>query len=88
MNGLTPNLAMITPFASPTATPAAMPATHLPPRPNFTIDHGGNASRQATVDPTERSKPPPIITNVMPIAITAMIEDCTSILVRLSGEKK
>src|ERR1700683_2807421 len=42
----------------------------------------------ATVDPTERSKPPPMITKVMPIAMTAMIDDCTRMLLRLSGERK
>ncbi len=42
----------------------------------------------AAVEPTERSKPPPTITKVMPMAITAMIEDCTRMLVRLSGERK
>src|SRR5215470_16109749 len=41
----------------------------------------------AAVDPTERSKPPPTMTNVMPMAITAMIDDCTRMLVRLSGER-
>ena len=42
----------------------------------------------AAVEPTERSNPPPTITKVMPRAITAMIEDCTRMLVRLSGERK
>ena len=42
----------------------------------------------ATVEPTDRSKPPPTITNVIPMAITAMIEDCTRMLVRLKGERK
>ena len=42
----------------------------------------------ATVEPTERSKPPPMMTKVMPMAITAMIEDCTRMLVRFSGDKK
>ena len=39
----------------------------------------------AAVDPTDRSKPPPTITNVMPIAITAMIDDWTRMFVRLIG---
>ena len=42
----------------------------------------------AAVEPTDRSKPPPTMTKVMPMAITAMIEDCTRILVRLSGDRK
>src|ERR1700674_2764715 len=42
---------------------------------------------KAAVDPTERSKPPPMMTKVMPMAITAMIEDCTRMLVRLSGDR-
>src|SRR6516162_2613021 len=37
MNGLTPSLAMITPFANPTAIPAATPATAPESKPNRTI---------------------------------------------------
>src|SRR5262249_49747429 len=69
-----------TPAMIPAITPAAIPAssmTMLAMQPD-----------SAAVEPTERSKPPPTMTNVMPMAITAMIEDCTRMLVRLKGERK
>src|SRR5262245_34393892 len=88
MNGLTPSLAMIRPLTSPTAAPATMPASTPAAIPNFTITMAATQPANATVDPTDRSKPPPTITKVMPIAITAMIEDCTRMLVRLSGDRK
>ena len=56
--------------------------------PNFTITMAATQPASATVEPTDRSKPPPMITKVMPMAITAMIEDCTRMLVRLSGDRK
>ena len=56
--------------------------------PNFTITMAAMQPASATVEPTERSKPPPMMTKVMPMAITAMIEDCTRMLVRLSGDRK
>ena len=56
--------------------------------PNFTIVIAAMQPANATVEPTERSKPPPMMTKVMPMAITAMIEDCTRMLVRLSGDRK
>ena len=64
----------------PAATPAAIPAS--------SITMLATQPASAAVEPTERSKPPPTITKVMPMAITAMIEDCTRMLVRLSGERK
>src|SRR5262249_41711094 len=64
----------------PAAAPAAMPAS------NMTML--AMQPESAAVEPTERSKPPPMMTNVIPMAITAMIEDCTKILVRLKGERK
>ena len=79
---------MITPLASPTTMPVATPATTPANKPNCTIAMAAMQPANATVDPTERSKPPPMITNVMPMAMTAMIEDCTRMLVRLSGERK
>ena len=88
MNGLTPSLAMIRPLARPTAAPAAMPASTPAAMPNFTITIAATQPASATVEPTERSKPPPMMTKVMPMAITAMIEDCTRMLVRLSGDRK
>ena len=78
---------MITPFANPTTIPVATPATTPATKPNCTIAMAAMQPARATVDPTERSKPPPMITNVMPMAITAMIDDCTKMLVRLSGER-
>ena len=65
-----------------------MPATTPAKMPNFTIAIPAMQPESATVEPTERSKPPPMMTNVMPIAITAMIDDCTRMFVRLSGERK
>ena len=64
----------------PATTPAAMPAS--------SITIAATQADSAAVEPTERSKPPPMITKVMPIAITAMIEDCTRILLRLIGDRK
>ena len=56
--------------------------------PAFTITMAATQPDSAAVEPTDRSKPPPMITKVIPMAITAMIEDCTRILVRLSGDRK
>ena len=88
MNGLTPSLAMIRPLTRPTAAPASIPTRTPAAMPNCTITMAATQPDNATVEPTERSNPPPTITNVMPIAITAMIEDCTRMLVRLSGDRK
>jgi hypothetical protein len=88
MNGLTPSLAMIRPLARPTTAPAPMPATTPATRPAFTMTMAATHPDRAAVEPTDRSKPPPMITNVIPMAITAMIEDCTRMLVRLRGERK
>src|SRR6266699_1419841 len=88
MNGLTPSLAMMRPLARPTAAPAAIPASTPAAIPNFTIVIAAIHPAKAAVEPTERSKPPPTMTKVMPMAITAMIDDCTRILVRLNGERK
>src|SRR3989454_71971 len=87
MNGLTLRKAMTSPFASPTAAPAITPATTPAAIPASIITMLATQPASAAVEPTERSKPPPTITKVMPMAITAMIEDCTSTLVRLSGDK-
>src|SRR5919201_1026919 len=88
MNGLTLRKAMTRPLARPTAAPAMMPAVTPAAIPASSITMLAMQPDRAAVDPTERSKPPPTMTNVMPMAITAMIEDCTRILVRLNGERK
>src|SRR5215831_3003164 len=87
MNGLTSRNAMTRPLASPTAAPAAIPASTPAAMPACSITIAATQPASAAVEPTERSKPPPMITKVMPRAITAMIEDCTRMLVRLSGER-
>ena len=88
MNGLTLSQAMVTPLTRPTSAPAAMPAATPAAMPASSITMLATQPDSAAVEPTERSKPPPTITKVMPMAITAMIEDCTRMLVRLSGERK
>ena len=88
MNGLTPSLAMTSPLTRPTAAPARIPAAIPAAMPKCTITMAATQPASATVEPTDRSKPPPTITNVMPSAMTAMIEDCTRMLVRLTGDRK
>ncbi len=88
MKGLTLRNAMTRPLASPTAAPAMIPAATPAAIPASSMTMLAIQPDSAAVDPTERSKPPPTMTNVMPMAITAMIEDCTRILVRLKGERK
>src|SRR6266540_2337431 len=88
MNGLTLRNPMTRPLASPTAAPAMMPAATPAAIPASSITMLAMQPESAAVEPTERSKPPPTITKVMPMAITAMIEDCTRMLVRLNGERK
>src|SRR5262249_34754620 len=88
MKGLTLRNAMTRPFASPTAAPALIPAATPAAIPASSMTMLAMQPDSAAVEPTERSKPPPTMTNVMPMAITAMIEDCTRILVRLKGKKK
>ena len=79
---------MTRPLASPTAAPATIPAATPAAIPASSITMLATQPASAAVEPTERSKPPPTITKVMPMAMTAMIEDCTRMLVRLSGERK
>src|SRR5262245_59612829 len=88
MKGLTLSQAMVTPLTRPTSAPAAIPAATPAAIPASSITMLATQPDSAAVEPTERSKPPPMITKVMPRAITAMIEDCTRMLVRLSGERK
>src|SRR5262245_60874343 len=88
VKGLTFRNAMISPLASPTAAPAAIPAMTPAAIPASSITIAATQPASAAVEPTERSKPPPTMTKVMPMAMTAMIEDCTRMLVRLSGERK
>src|SRR5579871_1865554 len=88
MNGLTPSHAMTSPLARPTTAPAMTPATMPITSPALTIAMAATQPASAAVEPTERSNPPPTITKVMPMAITAMIDDCTRMLVRLSGDRK
>src|SRR5262245_15464587 len=88
MNGLTLRKAMTTPLASPTAAPAMMPAATPAAIPASSMTMLAMQPESAAVEPTERSKPPPTITKVIPMAITAMIEDCTRMLVRLNGDRK
>src|SRR4051812_40197842 len=88
MNGLTLRNAITRPFASPTAAPAAIPATTPAAIPASSITMAAMHPDSAAVEPTERSKPPPTMTKVMPMAMTAMIEDCTRMLVRFNGERK
>ena len=88
MKGLTWRNAITSPFPSPTSAPAAIPARLPAAIPACSMTMLAMQPESAAVEPTERSKPPPTITNVIPIAITAMIEDCTRIFVRLSGDKK
>ena len=87
MNGLTSRNAMTRPLTRPTAPPAMIPASTPAAMPACSITMLATQPASAAVDPTDRSKPPPTITNVMPMAITAMIEDCTRMLVRLSGDR-
>ena len=88
MNGLTLRNAITRPLASPTAAPAAIPAATPAAMPASSITMAATQPDSAAVEPTDRSKPPPTMTKVMPMAITAMIEDCTRMLVRLSGDRK
>jgi len=88
MKGLTLRNAMTRPLASPTAAPATIPAATPAAIPASSMTMLAMQPDSAAVEPTERSKPPPTMTNVMPMAITAMIEDCTRMLVRLKGERK
>src|SRR6266480_2112694 len=88
MKGLTLRNAMTRPLASPTAAPAMTPATTPAAMPASSMTMLATQPESAAVEPTERSKPPPTMTKVMPMAITAMIDDCTRILVRLNGERK
>src|SRR5262249_36159160 len=88
MKGLTLRKAMTSPLASPTATPAMIPAITPAAIPASSMTMLAMQPDSAAVEPTERSKPPPTMTNVMPMAITAMIEDCTRMLVRLKGKRK
>ena len=43
---------------------------------------------KATIEPTDRSIPPEMITNVMPAAITALIEVCSRTFSRLDTVRK
>src|SRR5215510_5118233 len=88
MKGLTLRNAMMSPLASPTAAPARIPAATPAAIPASSMTMAATQPASATVEPTERSKPPPTMTKVMPMAMTAMIEDCTRMLVRLSGDRK
>src|SRR5262245_42357051 len=88
MKGWTLRTAMTSPLASPTAAPAMTPAATPAAIPASSMTMLAMQPDSAAVEPTERSKPPPTMTNVMPMAITAMIEDCTRMLVRLKGERK
>ena len=88
MNGLTLRNAITRPLASPTAAPAAIPAATPAAIPASSMTMAATQPDSAAVEPTDRSKPPPTMTKVMPMAITAMIEDCTRMLVRLSGDRK
>src|SRR6266446_4989807 len=88
MKGMTLRKAMTRPLASPTAEPAIMTEEIPAAMPASSITMLAMQPESAAVEPTERSKPPPMMTKVMPMAITAMIDDCTRILVRLNGERK
>src|SRR5262249_53976468 len=88
MKGLTLRNAITRPFASPTAAPAVIPAVTPAAIPASSMTMLAMEPDSAAVEPTERAKPPPTMTNVMPMAITAMIEDCTKGVVGLKGERK
>jgi len=88
MNGLTLRAAMTRPLARPTSAPERTPAIAPAAIPASSITMLAMQPDNAAVEPTERSNPPPTITKVMPMAITAMTEDCTRRLVRLSGDRK
>src|SRR5947209_2740583 len=70
MKGGMRSAAMVTPFASPHAAPAAtaaaMPSNTGAP---FVIANAPTTPASAITDPTERSIPPATITTVMPIAM-------------------
>ena len=78
---------MARPLASPTRAPAAIPAATPAAMVVFSMTRAATHPDSAATEPTERSKPPATITNVIPMAMTDMIEDCSSRFVRLMDER-
>ena len=65
----------MTPLTNPTPAPTAIPATTPAAIPASSITMAAVQADNAAVEPTDRSNPPPMMTNVIPNAMTAMIDD-------------
>src|SRR3989441_597199 len=84
MKGCTLPRVMTRPLTSPSSAPTASP----PPMPTSTGRPAASnpaitAPENASTEPTLRSMPPVRITNVMPAAMTALMETCRAMLSRL-----
>ena len=78
------SLAISTPLTrpqiAPTKRPAKMPSAML-----WLMRSEATMLDNPTIEPTERSMPRVMITSVMPTAMTALIEDCSMMSIRLDG---
>jgi hypothetical protein len=90
MNGGSRPAVIISPLASPAAAPTARPATIANPigHPASANVHAVTTLPSASTDPTDRSMPPEMITEVIPRARMARMEICWRTLNRFRRVKK
>ncbi len=95
MNGSMPPCVTIRPLAKPQAAPTtidsvtatAMSRIGFARRPVFR-NRMSRLATKATIEPTDRSRPPAVITNVAPTAITAINALCVATFRRLPTVRK
>ena len=81
--------AMPTPLSMPTARPATMATSIGTIRGTWPLpSRAASTPAKASVEPTDMSKPPEMITNIMPKASMPLMEACLSMLPRLRPEMK
>jgi hypothetical protein len=94
MNGAILNFATITPFNAPSNEPKTKAKRNVST--NASVESGPNRLRKkietpptnAAIDPTERSIPPLMMTNVIPSPIIPVYEICRRILVKFRTLRK
>jgi hypothetical protein len=87
MNGASPVYAMTSPLASPTAPHTSSGASSAGTSP-YWLAQAATTPPSANTDPTDRSMPPVMMTNVIPSATTTRNDDWMLIPVRLSNVAK
>lgn len=87
-NGLTRKRVMTIALISPQATPAAIPMAKPSSTPWWVLIIAAAVPETAKIAPTERSKPPPMMTSVIPTAMIPSGAFWLSSSLMLSQERK